>query len=204
MDVLNTSGRLLRMSTPRHHTLAVLLAAGAGSRFLGSKHKLRTVIDGKTLFIHSLQNMLAAGLDGAVVVTGAVDLQDLVADTPTAHNSDWASGQRSSVLTALTYARENGYEAVVVGLADQPGISPEAWQAVASSDSSVAVATYNGVRGNPVRLHQSVWALFESLDADPDSGARTLMHLHPELVMEVACKGNSADIDTTEDLSQWT
>lgn len=192
------------MSSPRHHTLAVLLAAGAGSRFSGPQHKLRTVFEGKTLFIHSLQTMLAAGLDGALVVTGAVDLQDLVADTPTAHNSAWATGQRSSVLTALSYAREHGYTAVVVGLADQPGITSEAWQLVAGSESPIAVATYSGKRGNPVRLHESVWDLFESVDSEPDAGARTLMHLHPELVMEVACKGNSADIDTTEDLSQWT
>jgi molybdenum cofactor cytidylyltransferase len=204
MDVFNTSGRLLRMNSPRHHTLAVLLSAGAGSRFLGPQHKLRAIFNGKTLFIHSLEQMLAASLDGALVVTGAVELGDLVADTPTVHNTNWATGQRSSVLTALSYARQHGYTALVVGLADQPGITSEAWRLVADADSPIAVATYNGVRGNPVRLHESVWSLFETLDSEPDSGARTLMHLHPELVMEVACKGNPADIDTTEDLTTWT
>ncbi len=97
-----------------------------------------------------------------------------------------------------------GHHNVAVGLGDQPFISPEAWQAVAQTEGDIVVATYDGVRGNPVKLRKTVWDEFFSLTTEPDAGARTLMHLHPELVREVACKGVSADIDTTEDLSQWT
>ena len=93
---------------------------------------------------------------------------------------------------------------LVIAAGDQPFVSPDDWQAVARDPSPIAVATYNGQRATPVRLHKSVWDQFRSIDGDPDAGARSLMHLRPELVSEVACKGSGADIDTTEDLKRWT
>ncbi len=189
----------------RHSTaLGVLLAAGSGTRFSGSQHKLLSLIEGQTIFSRSLQAMTSSDLDGFIVVSGALDLSDHIGDTEEIHNPDWKTGQRSSVITAMQFARRQGYDAIVVGLADQPFLTPQAWTKVASSSSPIAIATYDGTRGNPVRLHSSVWETFEDLDADPDAGARTLIRLHPELVREVACEGNSADIDTTEDLDTWT
>ena len=192
------------MTKSRTTTLGVLLAAGSGSRFHAPHHKLLAPMGSSTVIEHSLSALLAAGLDGVVVVTGSADLSAVLQAVPTVHNPRWATGQRSSVECALTYASEHSYGAVVIGLADQPFITPEAWKSLAESDAAISVATYDGKRGNPVRLDASVWPLFFATTGDPDSGARTLMHLHPELVREVACKGNSADIDTTEDLSKWT
>jgi CTP:molybdopterin cytidylyltransferase MocA len=147
--------------------------------------------------------MVSAGFGACITVTGSVPLGPLPDGVTEVHNDDWASGQRSSVLAAIHYARANNFDAIVVGLGDQPFITPEAWQLVADADSPIAIATYDGVRGNPVKLTSEVWDLFIAAEGDPDVGARTLIHLHPELVREVACKGNSADIDTTEDLSKW-
>ena len=192
------------MEVSHSTTLGVLLAAGSGTRFLGSQHKLLSHIDGQTIFSRSLSAMTGSHLDGFIVVSGAVDLSDQIGDVEEVHNPDWKSGQRSSVITAMQFARMQGYDAIVVGLADQPFLTSEAWTNVASSTSPIAIATYNGARGNPVRLHSSVWDTFEDLDADPDAGARSLIHLHPELVRGVVCEGNSADIDTTEDLDTWT
>jgi CTP:molybdopterin cytidylyltransferase MocA len=190
---------------PRHSTaLGVLLAAGSGTRFAGSQHKLLSLINGQTIISRSLTAMIGADLDGLIVVSGALDISHLIGDIEEVHNPDWKTGQRSSVITAVNFARSHDYDAIVVGLADQPFLTSQAWTNVASSTSPIAVATYNGIRGNPVRLHSSVWDTFENLEADPDAGARTLIHLHPELVREVACEGNSADIDTTEDLDTWT
>ncbi len=192
------------MEVSHSTTLGVLLAAGSGTRFLGSQHKLLSHIDGQTIFSRSLSAMTGSHLDGFIVVSGAVDLSDQIGDVEEVHNPDWKSGQRSSVITAMQFARMQGYDAIVVGLADQPFLTSQAWTNVASSTSPIAIATYNGARGNPVRLHSSVWDTFEDLDADPDAGARSLIHLHPELVRGVVCEGNSADIDTTEDLDTWT
>lgn len=191
------------METDGGKTLGVLLAAGAGTRFSGPQHKLLTGLFGAPIVASAFSAMRRAMAD-VVVITGAVDLSSISEITPVLHNPDWASGQRSSVVAAIRYAQENNYTTIVIGLGDQPFISTEAWAAVSSSDSPIAVATYDGYRGNPVRLDHSVWDMFLELNSDPDSGARDLIHMHPELVEEVACKGNSADIDTAEDLDSWT
>ena len=191
------------METNHGKTPGILLAAGAATRFRGPEHKLLTGLFGAPIVASAFSAMHRA-LPDVVVITGAVDLSGISEITPTLHNPDWKSGQRSSVIAAIKYAQENNYTAIVIGLGDQPFITPDAWTAVSSSVSPIAVATYDGYRGNPVRLHQSVWDMFLALNSDPDSGARDLIHMHPELVEEVACKGNSADIDTTEDLDTWT
>jgi CTP:molybdopterin cytidylyltransferase MocA len=185
-------------------TTAVLLAAGGGTRFAGSTHKLLAMIDGRPVFQRALDHVVAAGFDHIVVVTGAAQLDIEDHGVTTIENTQWQSGQAGSLQLALSTARDLGSEFVVVGLADQPFIPASAWQRVAASDSTapIIVATYDGVRGpNPVRLHRSVWS---QLPTEGDEGARTLMRLRPDWIDEVACEGSAADIDTLEDLGQWT
>ena len=147
----------------------------------------------------SLEQLLRAGFDDVVVVTGAVELQ--VPDGVAAvHNPRWAEGQATSLALAIDRARQRELQAVVVGLADQPFVLAEAWRAVAAAPGAIAVATYDGRRGNPVKLDASVWDL---LPVEGDAGARVVMGMRPELVTEVACAGSPADIDTPEDLRRW-
>ena len=100
----------------------------------------------------------------------------------------------------MSWALGRDHDAVVVGLGDQPLVPSSAWAAVAASASPVAVATFDGQRRPPVRLDRSVWAL---LPVAGDEGARVLMNERPDLVREVVCEGQPADIDSEEDLTRW-
>ncbi len=180
---------------------AVVLAAGSGSRFDGDTHKLLAPLRGSTVFEHALTAARGSGLD-VYVVTGAVDLDDvLTEDVTSVHNAAWADGQAASVQVGIAAARAAGHDAVVVGLGDQPFISATAWRSVAESDAAIAVATYDGQRGNPVRLDASVWGLLPEVG---DEVGRALMRSRPDLVRPIPCAGHATDIDTLEDLHRWT
>ena len=102
---------------------AVVLAAGAGSRFSGPTHKLLADLDGRPVVCHALDAVVAAGFDEVIVVDGAVELTALVpAGVTLVHNPDWAQGQAGSLRRAVAVAAAAGHEAVVVGLGDQPRV----------------------------------------------------------------------------------
>ena len=184
----------------------VLLAAGAGARFTGRTHKLRAPLDGVEVWRRAALAVADAGLATIIVVTGAVDLQPTDEEQRRyrfVHNAAWATGQATSLQVAVTHAASFGARYIVIGLADQPFVTAEAWRSVALADPSVpiVVATYGGVRGpNPVRLDASVWP---HLPKDGDLGARDVIGAHPLSVTEIECVGSSADIDTLEDLERW-
>ncbi len=192
---------------------AVLLAAGAGTRFCDVGHKLTAELPeasgrrAESVFARSLAALLEARIGPVSVVTGRLSAGDLGlterTDVTCIHNHDWESGQISSVRAGLEWAAADGADVVVIGLADQPGIEPAAWSSVAQAARSgalIAVATYDGRRANPVALHRDVWDL---LPIAGDEGARVLMRLRPDLVVEVPCSGSPNDIDTVKDLTQW-
>lgn len=180
----------------------MVLCAGGGSRYLapGGGHKLLAPFGDRPLVRWALDNAVAAGLDATLAVTGAIDLGAVVPEgVLVVDNREWAGGIGTSLAAAVRAARRLALDAIVVGLGDQPLIPPAAWQAVAASAAKVAVATYAGQRRNPVRLARSVW---DDLPATGDEGARALMRRRPDLVEEVPCPGDPADIDTVSDLTR--
>jgi molybdenum cofactor cytidylyltransferase len=184
--------------------IAVVLAAGASTRFLDGPKQIAR-FRGLPMVLHTVQAAVDAGcFDEVVVVSGAVPLADLLPEgVVELDNPRWAEGQATSLQVGIERARAVGAVAVVVGLADQPLVGAESWRTVARAGSGlpIIVATYGGRRGNPVRLGAAVW---DDLPTIGDEGARVLMRERSGLVGEIACAGDSRDIDTVEDLDRWT
>jgi molybdenum cofactor cytidylyltransferase len=182
-------------------TAVVLLCAGGSSRFLGGRPKMLAPFRGRPLVTWAIEHASGAQLGEVFVVVGAVDLSGVLPDDVVAvENPSWSSGQAGSLMVGIAAAEERGHDVVVVGLGDQPMVPPEAWSAVASAESDIAIATFDGQRSPPTRLTAAVWPL---LPRTGDVGARALMEARPDLVVEVPCPGRALDIDTAEDMLQW-
>ncbi|WP_053202404.1 nucleotidyltransferase family protein [Jiangella muralis] len=181
----------------------LVLAAGSGSRYGGPKALVE--YEGSRLVDRAVSLLRGGGCAPVVVVSGAVPLT--VPGAVVVHNPDWATGMGSSLRAGLRALSWAPTDAVVVALVDQPWVGVEAVTrlrtAWAAGDVPVAVATYDGRRGNPVLLARPVWPEVAAL-ADGDVGARPFMQAHPDLVTLVDCTGTGspADVDTPADLDQ--
>lgn len=184
---------------------AVLLAAGAGSRFGG--RKLLAPYRGRPLIEAALSNLAGAPVDETVVVVGegASALREVCEryGVRVVENPDWARGQSTSVEAGLAACGPDTRAAVVL-LADQPLVGAGTVERLVEAfegGAKVAVATYGGRPRNPVLFSREVWPLLRR-ELSGDEGARGFIRGHPELVEDVPCDGvgDPADVDTREDL----
>ncbi len=181
-----------------------LLAAGSGSRFSGPTHKLLADIAGEAVVTHAARSMVNSGLSGYVLVAGAAQLTPALtefSELAVVENPEFEQGIATSLSVAVDWGEAAGFDVLIIGLADQPGVPSSSWRRLSNSNAPIAVANYDGRAGNPVRLEKAVWPL---LPRSGDEGARVLLRTRPELVEQVACEGSPDDIDTVEDLGQWS
>ncbi len=178
----------------------VLLAAGAGSRFVDHTHKLRATIRGESVLAHSVSSACTAGADEVVVVVGDDDFSDVLDshDVTVISNPTWAAGQATSLAVAVEHAKARDHGAIVVGLADQPLIPAVAWKALLSpGPTPIRAASFGGLRRPPTRLDRSVW---RRLPTEGDDGARLLLREAADLVDDVELPGDPIDVDTVDAL----
>jgi CTP:molybdopterin cytidylyltransferase MocA len=160
---------------------AVVLAAGAASRFGSPKQRL--------LLPLVLERVRASGVSGIVVVAGAHELE---ADARIVQCDDWERGPGASLRCGLEELGPD-VEAAVVVLADGPHLSPAAIDRVVATwretGAKVVAASYGGERGHPVLLARPAWS------AVPDEGARTL----DPLLVPCDDLGAPGDVDSADD-----
>jgi molybdenum cofactor cytidylyltransferase len=182
---------------------AIVLAAGSGTRMGGPKHLL--AVAGRPMAQHAIDAAVAAGLSPVIVVLGAGaevgrSALRLPGDGRIVVNPHPAEGQAGSLAVGLEAAE--ACAAVVVLLADQPGVSAETIRAVlegaAAVDRPVVRARYADGPSHPVLLRRAVFDRLRTLTGD--EGARTLVASEPELLHEVGLEGpRPPDVDTPED-----
>ena len=188
-------------------TAAVVLAAGAGSRFGGGK--LVATIDGRSLLAHVVDAARAAGLDPIVVVVppdGALDAIDLGA-VRRVTNPNPVEGLSSSVRLGLRALElEDVVEAAVILPADQPRVRSEVIRdLIAAADRNpdapfVAPRYAADSAPNPILARRSVWRLADELTGDRGFGP--VLAAHPELIRFVDVEGANPDVDTPDDLAR--
>jgi CTP:molybdopterin cytidylyltransferase MocA len=184
----------------------VVLAAGRGVRFGGAVPKPLVELDGRPLAAYAVDAAAASGLAPVVIVASDPRVEDALGAWPglrVVRNDAPERGISSSLQAALrALDADTAVDGVVVGLADQPLVGPDAYRRVAHAfddGARLAVATYAGERGNPVLVAREHWP--EALALRGDEGARVLLRRHA--AVEVPCDGTGepADVDTPDALA---
>jgi molybdenum cofactor cytidylyltransferase len=182
----------------------VVLAAGSARRFGATKQLAG--LRGLPLLQHAIDALAAAGVDELVVVTGhdadAVERGVTLPDGARfVRNPDHTLGQSSSLAAAI-HALDDGSEAALVVLADQPGVDPAHLRALIerfrASRARVVRLAYRDGPG-PSLLSREVYGQAGHLTGDV--GARVLIASHPEWVDDVEVDADAPpDVDRPEDL----
>lgn len=183
----------------------VVLAAGTGSRFGGTKQLAR--LRGKPLAQHAI-DAATSEVDEIVVVLGhdaeAVEASlVLPAHARVVRNPRYAEGQASSLAAGLAACSPRS-EAAVVLLADQPGVRPEHVRALVRAfreRPARALRLRFADAPGPALLAREIWP--ELTELRGDVGARAWLDAHPEAVRWVVLDEPApADVDLPEDLDR--
>jgi molybdenum cofactor cytidylyltransferase len=184
---------------------AVVLAAGAGSRFGGGK--LLAPLDGRSILAHVLEAVRAARPADTVVVLGH-DRAEIEAATPWAGerrvvNPDPEAGLSSSLRVGFE-ALADDLDGAFVVLGDQPLVDPAVFRALSGAEvrggRAFVVPRYVGGGGaNPVLVLRAGWP--RVAEARGDQGLGPILAAHPELVTQVELGGSNPDVDTPADLA---
>lgn len=180
----------------------VVLAAGPGRRFIGSRHKLAQPLGGGTVLSSTLSSAIRTRLPVVVVLTPA--LAPLVADqmalrdTVVISDLDAQRGVGHSIAVGVAERASSAGWLILPG--DMPLVRSSTLLAVAAvlDQNPVAYAQYRGRRGHPVGFSAELYSELVSLTGD--EGARRLVARYPGVAAEVDDPGVLVDIDTEADL----
>jgi CTP:molybdopterin cytidylyltransferase MocA/precorrin-6B methylase 2 len=187
-------------------TVAIVLAAGAGSRFGGGK--LLASLRGKPILQHVLDRAAEAGVGEVVVVLGrdADAIEDAIAwrSERRIRNPEPERGLASSLQVGMAATNPDA-DAALILLGDQPFVAPDTIRALLEAPVDparpIVVPRYADDRGrNPVLVRRAAFDLVT--EAQGDRGLGPILAAHPELVLEVPVPGDNPDIDTSGDLAR--
>jgi molybdenum cofactor cytidylyltransferase len=182
---------------------AIVLAAGASSRFGSAKQLVR--VAGRPL-LHSAVARAAEVAGAAVIVVlgaRAAELAPLLKHSQSSVliNRDWREGMASSIRAGVAHLPAS-CTAVLLMLVDQAAVTGEDLKRLVSAwrrqPDYIAAARYGTTTGVPAIFPRSTFLDLQSLRGDV--GARVLLQRNPDRVVRVPMASAAIDIDTPEDL----
>ncbi len=186
----------------------IVLAAGKGSRFLGSNHKLAQNLGALTVLGSTLQHAIASHLQVVVVTTQAladvacrsVAARDVIVLPEVGAPGETALGMGYSISVGVAARPDAGGWLILPG--DMPRVQPLTLQTVARQLElhAVAYAQHKGRRGHPVGFSPELYSELSALSGD--EGARRLVARYPAFGVEVDDPGVLIDVDTLADLDR--
>jgi molybdenum cofactor cytidylyltransferase len=185
---------------------AIILAAGGSTRMEG-KPKPLVEFQGEPLIERAITTAVRSGLNPVIVVTGyqsdSVVSKLTGMDIEVAFNSDWVSGQSSSVQAGL---RKLGGRcgAAIFMLVDQPFVSIELLEKLKSQHMTsmipIIAPMVDDQRSNPVLFDRMTFE--ELLSLEGDTGGRAIMGHFQHTWLPWLDSRILMDIDTPEDLEK--
>jgi molybdenum cofactor cytidylyltransferase len=192
--------------------VSVILAAGASSRFNGSKITAK-IQNGQSVLGHSIAtlNQLSevANIAAPVVILGAHindDVMAITANTLRMINPHWQLGLSSSVKQAVTYAIEVKADALLLVLADQVALSVDDYVGLIEAylqNGKTSCSYYHQDVGVPAIFIADDFT--DLLSINGDKGAKTVLkrHAHQHSLNILPMENAQFDIDTPADLALW-
>ena len=186
-----------------HALFAIVLAAGASTRFGSPKQLVR--VNGRAL-LHAAITRASEVTGSALVVvlgSGAAELAPLLKHSPgsVVINQEWREGIASSIRSGIARLPPTCAGAMLL-LADQPAVTAEDLRRLAGTwrrqPQHIAAALYAGGLGVPAIFPRSLFRELAQLRGD--AGARALLRRNADRVVRVSMPGAAIDVDTPEDL----
>ena len=183
---------------------AIILAAGA-SRRMGQPKQLLPVA-GQPMVRRVTEAVCAADMAQVIVVLGAQAqavasvLQGLPVDLVVNHA--WQAGLSTSVRAGIGGLHPD-IDAVLLVLADQPGLGPDLLRKLVgrygATGAPIVAPFYRGQRGNPVLFDRALFAELQGVEGDRGGRAVITRHEADLVGVEVDDDAVLSDIDTPED-----
>ncbi|MAZ88733.1 MAG: hypothetical protein CL693_13925 [Cellvibrionaceae bacterium] len=186
--------------------VAVILAAGKGSRFGGDK--LLATLSNQQVIIQQVIDRVSPVFDDWICVVRDEDtrLQQYLSENkcPWVIAPEAALGMSASVkVGAAHFPDAKGWLFV---LADMPYVAVSSFQKLyaqmmaAEEQPSIVIPRYQARRGNPIGISKHFFAEFRILDNDV--GARPIVQKHPQAhcYVELEDEGVILDVDQKQDI----
>ena len=185
----------------------LVLAAGSGSRL--GEPKAQVFYRGERLVDRAVRLLRDAGCSQIFVVLGAWVGE--VSGATVIVNPEWQKGLSTSFSSGLRALEkfnlaeqsQNQIDSVLLTLVDLPGMTSEAFKAVAETTGEIVVAQYDGQRSHPMKFHRDHWAaLIES--SHGDHGARDFLYQRSDIEMvPIDAIADGRDLDFPEDFAHF-